>query len=731
MMHIPRPHLTASSQRKYAYSVTVHSLTLSKALPSAKGISILWTRGSKTAMTTERSFLSNQTYEEDLSLICTLFTDGAQPPRFAEKLCTFAAVESRTVGKLSGVRTVGKCKLDISKYADVSVGQPRPLELRLSRNNLEVGKLTISISCRWLRESFGGTEGGGGAPSDASANGSPPPFLSRAGGPRGASSMGESFRFSEFSEQSEDDYSDVSSEMSDASSPQQRLAELDEFPFTTTQMIGEEAETPSPAAPAAASSPAAASMGGVGMVRVSRGSAGEPATTRHFAPLPDAPAPSTTTTAAAATDIADTTTPPRSSLTASPPAANATSSGGGGSSSAKRRAHTTFAPTTPTMTPGLDRACSNDSVGSSGGMGTPGGDGLRGSGSSGGGGGSGRRAMTVMAAPGLEASERSRVEAERRQLEAQASASLQLHKKVLARLEQERAEWQKEKEGFAAELAAGREALLEAQTEARHKETELRKRLAERDEARAEASRLKAEREELMVRLEGGSGADAEDKLAVEQDLQGKLEQSENHLVEVSRKMTKAHKRQENLLGQYEAEMELLSEKVDQLEDECCEAEQARLAAEHSLSESEATAKRLKAEIDRQERRAAIQPAGAQELSDQLEMANTVKELLVSEMAVRTDELAVLKVEYAQVQAEREEGVLKLKKSDDKCRRLRLHMTRLEVQLADYDNSRADEEEEKAVVFRDLMQAQETKIRELEARIEAGGGTPRKKWPFG
>jgi hypothetical protein len=45
-------------------------------------------------------------------------------------------------------------------------------------------------------------------------------------------------------------------------------------------------------------------------------------------------------------------------------------------------------------------------------------------------------------APGLAVSERARVEAERRQLEAQASASLALHKKVSARLEAERAEWQ-------------------------------------------------------------------------------------------------------------------------------------------------------------------------------------------------------------------------------------------------------------------------------------------------
>ena len=44
--------------------------------------------------------------------------------------------------------------------------------------------------------------------------------------------------------------------------------------------------------------------------------------------------------------------------------------------------------------------------------------------------------------------------------------------------------------------------------------------------------------------------------------------------------MTKAHKRQENLIAQYETEIDLLTDKVDQLEDECCEAEQARLASD-------------------------------------------------------------------------------------------------------------------------------------------------------
>ena len=334
---------------------------------------------------------------------------------------------------------------------------------------------------------------------------------------------------------------------------------------------------------------------------------------------------------------------------------------------------------------------------------------------------------------GLEASERARIEAERRELEAQASASMALHKRMTARLEAEREEWRAEKDALNKELAAGRETLLEQQTEARRREFEARKLLSERDEARAEASRLKAEREELQARLQGGSAADGDDALAVgsREDLQGKLSKSEAHLAEVSRKMTKAHKKQENLLAQFEAEIDLLSDKVDQLEDECCEAEQARLAAESAQAEAEGQQRQAGAELERQLRRSAIQPAGTQELADQLEMANEVKQTLVSEMAVFTDELATLKVQHAQVQVEKDEACLRVRVGEEKSRRLRLHLTRLEVQISEWSAVRAEEEEEKTLAFAAAMKAQEERIRELErmvAETVPPGG--RKRWPW-
>ena len=739
MPHIPRPHMSANSQRKYAYQVRVHSLELRKPLPeSAGGVSVLWTRGSKTAVTGEKSFTTTAlaTYEEDLSLICTLFVEDGKNVGFAEKLCTFAAVESRTVGKLAGCRTAGKCKLDISAYAsmDGAAAAPAPLELRLTRNGQDVGMLKMSISCRWLQQSLGGSSAAPG----------PPPALGRPGGPRGLSSLGESLRFSDLSAFSEDDFSDASSEYSldPTEVEKQRLAELEAFaepetpPDTPHAVVDlrdppSSGGTPSPPARAATAS-AAAAAAAPSMVRVPRGSAGGvvasrlaqygspasapiPAPASGLTPAPNAPVPlysvGTTASAPEATPTSDrgVVSPRQRAATVSPAATS--------DISPRCRATSTNSPSGSLV----ERAGSGSGSSSVG--------------------GAGGRSHTVagctgsVISAGLEASGRARIEAERRELEAQASASLSLHKRMTARLEAEREEWHTEKESLSQQLASGREALLEQQTDARKRELEARKLLTERDEARAEASRLKAEREELQARLQGGSGADSDDRLAVvgsEAELQGKLSQSEAHLTEVSRKMTKAHKKQENLLAQFEAEIELLSDKVDQLEDECCEAEQARLGAESVQGDAERRCREVELELERHTRRAAIQPVGTQELADQLEMANEVKQTLVSEMALFTDELATLKVEYAQVQEDKDEAHLRVRKGEEKSRRLRLHLTRLEVQIADWNNARADEDEEKTLAFKAAMQAQEERIRELERMVAEAvpPGGKAKRWPW-
>ena len=767
-------------QLRVAYSVRVHSLEMLAGPSAAGGVAVLWTRGSKTAVTTERSLVASDPkvkYNEDLSLICTLFQEDASSaakPRFAEKLCTFAAIESRTVGKLNGMRTIGKCKIDISEYAggDSTTAVPKLLELRLSRNSQNVGTLRISISCRWLPESSGGTDSGGKASAAAAAVGSTATTSSASGG--GASGRhssvftgaGRSLRFSDLSDFSEEESSDASSEVSSETSevPQARLAELEDWPSEQDPRppetlpdaeidVGDALRSPPNDSSAAAtpdhapsvgrqsSSPAPQSFGGSGMVRVSRNASGETQAVR-FSPQPACQTPSSSVAPLQPTsDVADrardvaararaasgnsprsqTRGPATPSVSSLPPSGGGSSADGG----TRRRAATTFSPAAAT-TPG-GRA-----------MGEVGGGSMVRGGSGGGGGHHMARVHTIagcnasIISADLEASERSRVEADRKQLEVQLSASLGMHKKVTARLNEERDDWKREKAELVAELAARRDALLEQQTDASKKEFELRKVLSERDEGRKEVSRLKAEREELTARLQGGSDADAEDSLVVQRDLQGKLAESENHLNQVSRKMTKAHKRQENLLAQFEAEIDLLSEKVDELEDECCKAEQARLHAESAHAEAEGQVRSVRSELERYERREAIQPAGMQELADQLEMANTVKEMLVNEMAIHTDELATLKVEYAQVEADREEGVLRLRKSDEKSRRLRLRMTSLEVHMEELNNSRADDDEEKAMVFKEVMQRQETRIRELEAQLaEKQEGSGRiKRWPF-
>ena len=180
----------------------------------------------------------------------------------------------------------------------------------------------------------------------------------------------------------------------------------------------------------------------------------------------------------------------------------------------------------------------------------------------------------------LETGERSRLEAEKFQYEAQANAALAMQRKVAQRAEVERSEWLVEKAALENELQASREALAKAQQEARQRGAEAKKASEQLAEARAEAKRLRAERETLIEQLKGGSSADEDDHLAVREQ----LAQTVEHASAVNRKMTKAHKTQQNVITQLESEIELLSEKVDQLEDECCSSEESRLCLEGILN---------------------------------------------------------------------------------------------------------------------------------------------------
>lgn len=672
--HVPRPHLSAFEQRKYVYEVTVESLIL-HGKASTNLISVLWTRGSKTAVTNERQMAAGEQilFGEQLSLICTLFRERAASNAFTEKLCTFAAVEQRTVGMLSGMRTIGKAKVDIAAFAnadDAALTTGQPLELQLCKNSRVVGTLKLTMSCR----SLGVVDGL--APSSATS-------LAHA-----ASSGSFSGRLTDLSDCSEEDGAsseDSASQCSDSSDAGSgRLNELDSWPAAAQVETAAEPRLP-----------------GMPTAEVEQAAPVEPATQagprEHSSPeqpLPLSSPPSL---------LLDLSTAEALAALASPAAseAAATATGKGAARCSDRMS--------TSSQPGAQRRSQRLSSGS-------------------------------QQQHALEAGERSRVEAERRQLEAEASASLALQRKATAKLEEERAEWAAEKLSLEGTIEDGRVALLGAQRDVRHRELQLRKLTAEVSEMRAETTRLRSERETLVSQLRGGAGddADSEDKIALSSriDLEGKLAESEKHRAEVARKMTKAHKRQENLLAQCEAEIEMLSDKVEQLEEECCEAEQARLQAEKDLTTSEEKVGAMKVELERRARRDVIQPAGTQELLDQIEMDKLVKQEMCDAMAVTNEELASLRVERAQILTEKEENKLKLRRSEERCRALAVRMTKLEVELAGAESANADAEEEKAKVFKSLLEGQEARIRELErelaeAKKASSAGGQRKKWVFG
>ena len=87
---------------------------------------------------------------------------------------------------------------------------------------------------------------------------------------------------------------------------------------------------------------------------------------------------------------------------------------------------------------------------------------------------------------------------------------------------------------------------------------------------------------------------------------------------------------------------------------------------------------------------------------------------------------------HPQVQAEKEELGGRLHRAEEKRQRYAVQMTKLEVQLADSQNSHAEMEEEKANVFKAVMGEQEARIRELEAQLTdvKRSTSKRSGWPF-
>ena len=112
-----RPHI-GSKQLKYQYDVTVHSLELeSPALPTGT-ISVLWTRGSKSAITGEQTLEGNvATFGENRFMLNSTLYFTASGVKFAPKLCSFALIEQES----HGARVLAKCKADLSPLVEVRV----------------------------------------------------------------------------------------------------------------------------------------------------------------------------------------------------------------------------------------------------------------------------------------------------------------------------------------------------------------------------------------------------------------------------------------------------------------------------------------------------------------------------------------------------------------------------------------------------------------------------------
>jgi chromosome segregation ATPase len=134
-------------------------------------------------------------------------------------------------------------------------------------------------------------------------------------------------------------------------------------------------------------------------------------------------------------------------------------------------------------------------------------------------------------------------------------------------------------------------------------------------------------------------------------------------------------------------------------------------------AEAEATARENDELRDRAARREAVKPAGLLELQDQLEMADEVRVTLCADIAKLTEELVTVKLQRAVDETDKEALRQRLRASTEKQRQLAVRMTELEVELSERDESGAETEEAIAGAFREVMQLQEKKVRELEAAL--------------
>ena len=305
--------------------------------------------------------------------------------------------------------------------------------------------------------------------------------------------------------------------------------------------------------------------------------------------------------------------------------------------------------------------------------------------------------------PGLGAGEADRLE-----LEAQLAASQALQRKTHARFEavqQEAEQAELERRALRAEVGGLQQQLVATEGRERQQAQTAATASAQLLEARTEAKRLRLE---IQERADEG-GADDDDQLAMQQmrqDLQVKLDRSEQHREEVARKLGKARKHQQNKIQQYEAEIILLAEKSELMEDEIGDEIQARLELQTELEQARKKLEGLEAELgdvrERQAKRAHILPEGVQELTDQLEMAHSVRQTLCADIAKLTEELVEAKLSSAQEseRAQKLEG--KVCRGAEKQLAVALRMTDLEVRLAEALGTQGENEEAIAEAFKEV-----------------------------
>lgn len=272
-------------------------------------------------------------------------------------------------------------------------------------------------------------------------------------------------------------------------------------------------------------------------------------------------------------------------------------------------------------------------------------------------------------------------------------------------------------EGARAEVQALREQL--AEKDAQHVAAEERWRLElkavrrEKESALAELRQLAAEREAaLSVQL-----------ASVEETYGERLARAQEQTQTVSRRLGKASKSSESARAQLLAENSLLEARADALENELCEALDARRRQTEQVS---ALTRRV-GELEQQlaDRPAAARSAGArarasgaeiaEELREELSVSRSVRDSLRADIAQLEGELVAAKLTRAQDDDEKMQLRRQLRASRARQLALAERMTELEVRLAEAFDEGALAEERIAEAFSSVIKELEGQLAQRQA----------------